>query len=439
MKPKREVEQDEDDESRRFHRAYKLLRAAANEAKSPSKYLKSRGIEIVPECAMLLSANGAAKYKLPRFPAMVVPVVNSERLLGAHVTPLIRDMTKRIKGKKRSFGPIKGGYVILAPVDPDRPLIVGEGIESALSAMQATGLPGIATLGTSNMKSLNPPKCSEIIIAADNDEPGLIAAEALAQRLAARRVVRIAVPERIDWNEELCKTTDLKEMRRAILKAEQFEGEEAEVRALTMEEVIAMAVPPREHLLGPWLDTGSLAMTHAPRGDGKTLLMMSVAYAVASGQPLLDWECERPVRVLYVDGELPTTVLQERLKSLGPITPNLMVLSRDIMLRQNEMTLPDLGEPAGRKFLDKIIERERIDFVILDSLSTLIRSGIENDAESWAPIQDWLLNHRFANRTIMLVHHEGRSGHARGTSKREDALDTIVKLKGRDDLRHDER
>ena len=60
---------------------------------------------------------------------------------------------------------------------------------------------------------------------------------------------------------------------------------------------------------------------------------------------------------------------------------------------------------------------------------------MENDAESWAPIQDWLLRLRFANITVVLVHHEGRSGHARGTSKREDVLDTIIRLKDCDNLR----
>ena len=56
--------------------------------------------------------------------------------------------------------------------------------------------------------------------------------------------------------------------------------------------------------------------------------------------------------------------------------------------------------------------------MILDSLSTLVRSGVENEAESWAPIQDWLLTHRWQGRTIILVHHEGKGGKPRGSSKR---------------------
>lgn len=53
----------------------------------------------------------------------------------------------------------------------------------------------------------------------------------------------------------------------------------------------------------------------------------------------------------------------------------------------------------------------------------------KNDAESWAPIQAWLLNHRWQGRTIIVMHHSGKSGPQRGTSKREDVMDTIIKLK----------
>jgi putative DNA primase/helicase len=65
----------------------------------------------------------------------------------------------------------------------------------------------------------------------------------------------------------------------------------------------------------------------------------------------------------------------------------------------------------------------------LDSLSTLIRSGTENDAESWAPVQDWLMELRLRGITVIILHHEGKTETQRGTSKREDVLDTIIRLK----------
>jgi len=62
-----------------------------------------------------------------------------------------------------------------------------------------------------------------------------------------------------------------------------------------------------------------------------------------------------------------------------------------------------------------------------------VRSGVENEAESWGPIQDWLLKHRWEGRTIILIHHEGKGGKPRGSSKREDVLDTMIGLRKKDD------
>jgi putative DNA primase/helicase len=101
-----------------------------------------------------------------------------------------------------------------------------------------------------------------------------------------------------------------------------------------------------------------------------------------------------------------------------------------LMRRQN---MPDLGDAAGRAELDRIIRQCNPGLIIFDSLSTLVRSGVENEAESWAPIQDWLMALRWSGRSVLLVHHEGRSGKPRGTSKREDVLDTMIGLRAATD------
>jgi putative DNA primase/helicase len=110
----------------------------------------------------------------------------------------------------------------------------------------------------------------------------------------------------------------------------------------------------------------------------------------------------------------------------------LLRLSRDLLLNDG-VSLPDLATPEGRAFLDAVIERENAEVIVLDSLSTLIRSGVENEAESWVPVQDWLLRHRFHGRTVVLVHHDNKTGQARGSSKREDVLDTVIQLQESDE------
>ena len=75
------------------------------------------------------------------------------------------------------------------------------------------------------------------------------------------------------------------------------------------------------------------------------------------------------------------------------------------------------------------------DLIILDNLSTLLRSGIENEGESWLPIQEWALRHRSKGKSMVFIHHAGKSGQQRGTSRREDVLDTVIALKRPSDFK----
>lgn len=73
------------------------------------------------------------------------------------------------------------------------------------------------------------------------------------------------------------------------------------------------------------------------------------------------------------------------------------------------------------------------ELLILDNRSTLVSSGRENDADSWNSMQSWLLKLRRKGLSVLILEHAGRNGEARGTSKREDVLDTVIQLKRGED------
>ena len=70
--------------------------------------------------------------------------------------------------------------------------------------------------------------------------------------------------------------------------------------------------------------------------------------------------------------------------------------------------------------------------LILDNLSTLAPSMQENEADAWAPIQTWILKLRKMGLSVLLIHHAGKTGRQRGTSRREDAFDSVIMLKHSD-------
>jgi putative DNA primase/helicase len=74
-----------------------------------------------------------------------------------------------------------------------------------------------------------------------------------------------------------------------------------------------------------------------------------------------------------------------------------------------------------------------VELLVIDNISTLVSGGRENDADSWDAMQAWLLQLRRQGISVLLIHHAGRGDNARGTSKREDVLDTVIHLKRPED------
>jgi len=188
-------------------------------------------------------------------------------------------------------------------------------------------------------------------------------------------------------------------------------------------------LPPRRSLLDPWLPAKGAAMIYAPRGLGKTYLALSIAHIVASGGTLLGWLAPTPRRVLCLDGEMPMDGLQERLRGIAAASaekPPSDDFLRFLPADHFRDGLPDLATWEGRALLEAMTQD--VDLVVLDNLSTLA-SGKENEADAWQPMQDLVLSLRRRGVTTLMIHHAGKGGAQRGTSRREDILDTVMALR----------
>lgn len=84
---------------------------------------------------------------------------------------------------------------------------------------------------------------------------------------------------------------------------------------------------------------------------------------------------------------------------------------------------------TDQELRDRLIvwmDKNQIDVVLIDNLSTLTDG--ENDAESWLQSSQMIRMFRHAKLTTIMVHHAGKNGSQRGTSKREDELHWVINL-----------
>jgi hypothetical protein len=200
---------------------------------------------------------------------------------------------------------------------------------------------------------------------------------------------------------------------------------------LGIDDLMAMEIPERELLLDPILPVKGLMMIHARRGGSKTFLALAIGLAVASGTCLLRWSAPKARRVLYIDGEMTLIDLQKRVAALKAGMGVDIRNDHFRLLAADHTDVPDLATEAGQQALDPLLDG--VDLLIVDNISTLCWASGDNSAGSWTPMQEWILRLRKRGLAVLLVHHSCKSGEQRGTSRREDVLDTVIGLRRSED------
>ncbi|MDR3631387.1 MAG: AAA family ATPase [Desulfocapsaceae bacterium] len=234
-----------------------------------------------------------------------------------------------------------------------------------------------------------------------------------------------------------CKTADQQRKEYSSVQQGSAVDQQRKFVPVSIADFLSMEFPPRDQLLAPWLPSQGLTMVFAYRGVGKTHFALGVAYAVSSGGSFLGWQAPAPAGVLYIDGEMPGPVMQERLSAI--ITSNEKEPAAPFILLTPDLQpegMPRLDSDEGQAAIEGIITDD-IKLIVVDNISTL--SGAkENEADGWTPIQEWALRQRSKGRSVLFVHHSGKGGQQRGTSRREDVLDTVIALRRPVDYKPDQ-
>ena len=196
---------------------------------------------------------------------------------------------------------------------------------------------------------------------------------------------------------------------------------------VTSSELRDLQLTPRKKLLGDWFCEGDLGFIFAFRGVGKTWLALAIAQALSTGGKLGDWKTLAPVKVLYVDGEMPPDLMRARCEGLQASNANLEFLNHEILFNRTGKTLNITSREVQQAITGRCVN-SHAKVLILDNLSTLASGMEENKADSWELVNNWLLDLRRRKIAVVIVHHAGRSGEMRGTSKREDNVFWIIAL-----------
>jgi putative DNA primase/helicase len=211
------------------------------------------------------------------------------------------------------------------------------------------------------------------------------------------------------------------------LEQEKSWNDALSVAVVTSSELHDLELVARKKLLGDWFCEGDLGFIFAVRGVGKTWLALAIAQALSTGGKLGNWQAYEPVKVFYIDGEMPPDLIRDRCAGLEATNANLEFLNHEILFERTGKVL-NIANPEVQQAIAAHCVNTRVKVLILDNLSTLASGVKENEADSWEQVNPWLLDLRRRKIAVVIVHHAGRSGEMRGTSKREDNVFWIIAL-----------
>ncbi len=194
------------------------------------RYLEARGLDlgkVLPVENLRLHPSLPYREEKDTPPLGVFPVLLARVVHPAHGLVALHRTYLHPEGKGKGKAPVpspkkltspvfegatRGAAIPLYPPEEGKPLALAEGVETALAVRELTGWPVWATVSAGGLEAvLLPSEVREVVLCADHDRRGLLAAKTLAARLLEEgRTVRVAVPpkEGKDWLDllEMAKT-----------------------------------------------------------------------------------------------------------------------------------------------------------------------------------------------------------------------------------------
>ncbi|MBW1716554.1 MAG: AAA family ATPase [Deltaproteobacteria bacterium] len=281
-------------------------------------------------------------------------------------------------------------------------------------------------------------KGKDVVLIPDNDNEGrehmTQVGASLHGLVRSLKLIELPdLPSKGDVSDFIAKFDDKEDAKEKLSIMIDGAGPYKPPKIATIEDVILQAkdfstleLPPKKCLLNPWLTEQSITLISGWRGTGKTWLALSILDAVTKGQAFGPWEAEESVPCLFLDGEMPAQDISERIEALNL---DRVYIYSDFY--SNTLGLPraNLLSETWRTSMKRILTTRGVKLWVVDNIASLASGIDENTKKDWDPINQWLLELRFAGIATIMLHHTNKDGGQRGTSAREDNLDNSIILK----------
>ena len=207
------------------------------------------------------------------------------------------------------------------------------------------------------------------------------------------------------------------------------------------EEFLGTYYSPPEYILEPLIGDKQIIQIVGESGVGKTMYGLTIAGSIAAGSPLLDFVfVGKPRPILYIEGELPGSDIQTRIRGMKEKLKNKISKNYfNVATLQQQLEKSDSGfEPIQtEKGLKKIelalyeIKRRTgvMPVVFIDNISCLAPGLEENAAEAWSPIINRFVRWKNLGATVIYFHHLNKSKTSSGSTMQDRTIDMVLRMK----------
>lgn len=176
-------------------------------------------------------------------------------------------------------------------------------------------------------------------------------------------------------------------------------------KPITLSELLQNKYPKTEWLVDGLIPSGEITIISAYPGNYKTWLMLDIAVCAAQGIDFLDKFKTKKSKILIVDEESCEKSLQKRFQQITS---------------QNNLDIEILSfSNFDLLQTDKLIsycQGKNIDVVMIDSLIRVHKLRDENSSTEMAKIFDQLKKFKQKNISLILLHHNRKTGFSGGAS-----------------------